>query len=294
MKYFRYLFLSLLAVFYLISCDEVEAPYLIEVGGADTSACPVPDFPHIHDPVKRALLEDYTGHLCVNCPTAAALSHDLEAALGDKLVIITVHAGFFATPMSGDYEADFRTEAGTTWDNFFGISKVGNPNGMVDRVGYNSEHILSPGAWSDKITKQLAKDPEIVVEIINDYLPTDRKLCTHIQVVFIDETNRNLNLCAVITEHDVTAPQKNNNPEIGPTPDFMDYKHTHVLRGAINTAFGINIATKGVIIPADADIIKTYKYIMNEAWDPYKCTVVAFVYDADTYEVLQVSETPVD
>ncbi len=293
MKYIGYFFFFLFAAFWLFSCDEVEAPYLIEVGGADTSECPVPDFPHIHDPVKRVLLEDYTGHMCVNCPTAAVKAHDLQTLVGDKLIVIAVHAGFFAWPMGDVYEADFQTEAGTVWDTFFGISKVGNPNGMVDRVGYDHEHILSPDAWSTKIVEQLEKDPELVVEIINDFQDSDRKLCTHTQVVFIKETDRNLNLSVVITEDEIVAPQKNSNPEVGPTPDILEYEHNNVLRGAINTCWGRSIATQGVIIPIDSAIIRTYKYILDETWDPYKCRVIAFVYDVDTYEVLQTSQESV-
>ncbi len=293
MKYIGYLSLFLFTTFFLLSCDEVDAPYLIDVGGSDTSECPVPTFPHIHDPVKYVLLEDYTGHLCVNCPTAAVTAHDLQAASGDKLVVISVHAGFFATPMGGDYTTDFRTEAGTEWDTFFGISKVGNPNGMVDRVGYSNEHILSPGAWSNKVSEQLEKEPQLTVQIINDYQESELKLCSHIQTVFVKETNRNLNLCVVITEDKIIAPQKNNNPDVGATPEILEYEHNNVLRGAVNTPWGVQIATRGVIMTEDTGVIKSYKYYLNEAWDSYKCRVIAFVYDADTYEVLQVSQTSV-
>lgn len=293
MKNIRYLFIVLIASFFLITCDDIEAPYLIPVGGADTSECPVPDFPHIHNPVKKVLLEDYTGHTCVNCPTAALLAHDLEESLGDQLVVIAVHAGFFAMPLGGDFDTDFRTEAGTTWDGFFGISAVGNPNGMVDRVGYNTNHILSPGAWSTKINEQLAREPEVSIQVINDYNQEQRKLCSHTQVVYIKESDRNLNLCVVITEDGIVAPQKNNNPEIGPTPDILDYTHNHVLRGALNTPWGVSIAVKGEIKQVDSQVTKSYKYILNNTWDPFKCRVVAFVFDTDSYEVLQVAQATV-
>jgi hypothetical protein len=293
MRYLSYLFIFVLFLFILTSCDEIEEPYTIPVGGSDTTECPLPEFPHIHDPVKRVLLEDYTGHTCVNCPTAANMAHELQTSLIDRLVIIGVHAGFFAMPLGGNYTADFRTEAGTAWDDFFGISKVGNPNGMVDRVGYNSNHILSPGAWSAKIEEQLDREPEMVVQIINDYDEDQRKLCTHTQVVFAKDTDKNLNLCVVITEDEIIAPQKNNNPDIGPTPDILDYLHMDVLRGSVNTPWGVSIAVKGEIMLVDYKINKSYKYILNEDCDPYKCRVISFVYDADTYEVLQVAQEPV-
>ncbi|HRZ20686.1 MAG TPA: Omp28-related outer membrane protein, partial [Bacteroidales bacterium] len=169
----------------------------------------------------------------------------------------------------------------------------GNPNGMVDRVGYSTAHILSPGAWSDKINQQLAREPELVVQVINEYTDTERKLCSHVQVTFLRETLRNLNLSLVITEDEIVAPQKNNNPDIGTTPDIMDYHHDHLLRGAINTPWGISISTKEIAVEEDTEMLKTYKYVMDAAWDPYKCRVIAFVYDVDTREVLQVYEATV-
>jgi hypothetical protein len=285
--------LFVVAVFLLSTCDEVEAPYLIPVGGNDTAECPLPEFQHVHDPVKRVLLEDYTGHTCVNCPSAAVIAHDLNETLGNRLVVVAVHAGFFAMPLGGEYSTDFRTEAGTAWDSFFGISAIGNPNGMVDRTGYSGNHVLSPGAWSARINEQLAKEPELVIQIINEFTTSSSKLCTHIQVVFEKELDRNLNLCIVLTENEVIAPQKNNNPNVGPTPDIMDYEHNNLLRGAVNAPWGVAISSMGEAIPIDTKITKSYKVILDDDWDPYKCMVVAFVYDHDTYEVLQVSEEPV-
>jgi hypothetical protein len=112
-------------------------------------------------------------------------------------------------------------------------------------------------------------------------------------VVFEKELDRNLNLCIVLTENEVIAPQKNNNMNVGPTPDIMDYEHDNLLRGAVNTPWGVTISSIGEVMPIDTKITKSYKVILDEDWDPYKCMVVAFVYDQDTYEVLQVSEEPV-
>jgi len=281
-------------IFLFYSCDIIEAPYVESVGsGADTSECPVPDFPHDHNPVKRILLEDYTGHTCVNCPKAAEIAHDLKVTYGDRLMVIAVHAGFFAQPAGNEFSADYRTEAGNDWDNFFGISAVGNPNGMVDRIGYNTEHILSPGAWGGKVAQQLDLDPELDIQIVNLYDEPSRKLCTHIQTIFLEDMSRNLKLCVVLTENNVESPQKNNDPEVGPTPVIEDYKHMHMLRGAINSSWGMNLTTAGEQVVADTEIIKSYKIILELEWDAENCDVVAFVYDGDTYEVVQAMQGPV-
>jgi len=276
------------------SCDVIEAPYVEIVGeGADTTECPVPEFPVNQNPVKRVLLEDYTGHLCVNCAAAGVLAHDLEETYGDRLVSIAVHAGYFAQPAGGEFAADYRTEAGNEWDNFFGIGAVGNPNGMVDRTGYNTDYILSLGAWSGRVGSQMDLNPGLDIQIINEYDEAARKICTHIQTVFLDQTEGNLKLCVVLTEDHIISAQKNNNETVGDIPVIEDYEHMNMLRGAINGAWGVNVATPGEQVEAGTKLIKSYKIILGLENVAENCNVVAFVYDADTYEVLQAMKMQV-
>lgn len=263
---------------------------MVNIGGADTTECPVPEFLHNHNPVKNVLIEDYTGHTCVNCPGAAVIAHDLKHQYGSRVVVISVHAGFFAMPFGNEFPNDFRTEAGTEWDNFFGIGAVGNPNGMVDRTGYSSEHVLTPSAWAGKVNQQLTLEPMVDLQVINDYNEPDRKLCTHIQTMFLDDMDMSLKLCVVLIESGVVSPQKNNDPEIGPTPTIEDYEHEYMLRTAINSTWGVQVAEAGSPVSPDDDVVKSYKLILDDTWDESKCAVVAFVYNTDTYEVLQVVE----
>jgi len=64
------------------SCDIVEEPYLVPVGGNDTNT---------HDTnVRKVLLEDYTGQKCPNCPEAAEVAHSLLEIYGEQVVVIAV------------------------------------------------------------------------------------------------------------------------------------------------------------------------------------------------------------
>jgi len=158
-----------LTVFLFSACDKIEEPYLISTGNADTAACPAPEFPEITTHIKRVLLEDYTGHTCVNCPSAAVISHDLKEQYGDQLVLIAVHAGFFAKPTNtGNYTFDFRTTAGTAWDDQFGIGRIGNPNGMVNRRKINNTFVVPPSGWSGAVDGMVAEIPQLDIQIINN------------------------------------------------------------------------------------------------------------------------------
>ncbi len=279
-------------IFSFVSCDKIEGPYTSFTGGSDTAACPVPEFPAVTELKKRVLLEDYTGHTCVNCPKAAVTAHDLKETHGDQLVLLAVHAGFFANPTaSGDFTYDFRSEAGTAWDNFFGVGMVGNPNGLINRRGYPNNHITAPAGWGAAITNALATQPLVDLQMMNEYDAAERKLCTHIKTRFVTTVDRNLKLIVVLTESGIIEPQKNNDNEVGVVPVIFDYVHNHVLRTAITSTWGNSVAVTGVSNPES--VVKTFKQILHSDYVAENCTVVAFVYDQDTMEVLQAVEAPV-
>jgi hypothetical protein len=290
------LLLSALVLFagtlYLVSCDKIEEPYTTPVGNIDTAACPVPEFPAVTVLKKRVLLEDYTGHTCVNCPKAAISASNLKGTYGDQLVLLAVHAGFFANPTSaGDFTYDFRSEAGTAWDNFFGVGMVGNPNGMVNRIGYPNNHIIAPAGWGSAVSNALSTQPLVDLQMINEYDLAERKLCTHVKTRFVTTIDKNLKLIVVLTESGIIQPQKNNDADAGVVPIIYDYVHNHVLRAGITSTWGNTISTVGTSNPES--VVKTFKYILNEEYLAENCTVVAFIYDDDTKEVLQAIEAAV-
>jgi len=266
----------------MVSCDKIDEPFTEKIT-VDTTI----QTSH----VKRVLLEDYTGHQCVNCPEAALIAHDLKNLKGDKLVVLAIHAGWFAkaTP-AGDFTADYTTEAGDAWDAFFGISNVGNPNGMVNRKYFSSaEHILSPPAWSTEVLSAL-EDTVVTVDlkINNEYNTESRFLNSEITVEFVESIDKDLRLIVVLTESGIVSPQKNNNAEVGATPIIYDYVHNHMLRDALTATWGDAVATIGTANPAT--LKKSYSHTVNSAFDATNCSIVAFVYDVATKEVLQVVE----
>jgi hypothetical protein len=286
------IFLAIAGLAFITACDKIEAPYVIITGTVDTAACPVPEFPEVTTVQKRVLLEDYTGHTCVNCPKAAIIAHDLKEVHGDRLVLLAVHAGFFANPTSsGDFTYDFRSEAGTAWDNFFGVGMVGNPNGLIDRKGYPSTHIVSPSGWGAAIAAALNAVPVIDLQMINEYDAAERKLCTHVKTKFIAGVDKNLKLVVVLTESGIVKPQKNNDSASGDVPLILNYSHNHVLRTAITTTWGSSIATAGTANPEF--LVNSFRHIVKDEYVAENCSVIAFVYDDDTKEVLQAVETPV-
>lgn len=285
--------LLLLTGFVFTTCDKIDPPY--------SQAIVPPDTNHVDSVViRKILVEDYTGHLCGNCPAAGVFLNDqLKPIYNNSLVVISVHAGFFAGPCpnstaclstphpAGSFTTDFNSAPGTVWNTFFGIS--GNPKGMVNRIDYpSSTHSKGYQAWAPAIDAQVNDTPKIKMTITNNFNSASNSVNVSVVSDFLENLTGNHLLQVVITEDSLTDWQL----WYGNTPETVDnYLHRHVLRDGLNTTWGETIVTGSV--NAGVSVTKNYNYTINSAWNVNHCNIVAFIYDATTYEVIQVEEAPV-
>jgi len=277
----RYLILlAFLVVFVTNSCDKVAAPYVEKVNYCSGD--------------KKVLLEDYTGHECVNCPGAALLAHTLQEDFCDRVVIMAVHAGFFARPSTYDplFANDFRTEAGNAWDTFFGNGAQGNPNGLISRVPVNDNFVVTPGNWGTAIAPLLQQPAKASLILKNTFDHTNKKLTTKITTTFLDAVEGDINLLVCLTQDSIIAPQKNNTPEAGETPIDENYVHMHMLRTTLNGIWGESI-NGGNSVGYGDKFSQEYTLDFIDEWVPKNCHVVAFIYHEDTKAVIQVEEIAV-
>ena len=278
-------------LFTLVSCDKIEAPYT--EGGNNIITDSIPTFPALPSTYfNKVLLEEYTGIKCVNCPTGSQIARNLKDLNGDTLVLMEVHCGDFAIPdATGNFTAEYRTQAGTAFDNKFGMSSAGLPDGMVNRVGYpTSANILYASSWGGAVVTAKLKPITIAMQIINNYNQDNRILKTFIKTTYKANLTKNLMLSVLIVEDSIISPQKNGNSAIGTTPEIIDYVHKHVLRDAINSTWGTALATTAVPVIRDSSVVKAFSYSVNPDWNDDHCSVYAFVYDNDTYEIYQIEE----
>jgi hypothetical protein len=237
---------------------------------------------------KQVLLEDFTGHKCVNCPEWAIFAHDLAASLNHKLVIMGIHAGYYATPdPSGDYTADLTTPSGEELYTDFLI--FANPVGMINRVESNGNMQILPDNWETVINEQLAENPVAGLTLRNKYFPNLKTVIINIDAVAMSDLEGKYKLCVFITEDHVVSPQKNNNSDIGPTPDWLDYEHMSLLRDDLNTTYGTYISTTGEMVTGEI-YNKEFIYKIDDNWVAGNCNIVVYLYNEETWEVVQVAE----
>ena len=285
MKSLKYLFalLSIIGIS-LQSCDVVEGPFVVVQEVCDP--CEVSIFPAPETQVKKILLEDYTGHKCGNCPRAAEKADELKEIYGDQLVVLAVHAGFFATPFEGDFETDYRTETGTEWDGHFGNSNAGNPNGMVNRKGYpEGAHILQHSQWAQKIEEQINGTKCAGIQIMAYYNEAANLICVDTQTEILCPLDGDLQMNIVLTESGVIDYQTDYDAD----PQVIeDYEHNHVMRKSLTGFWGQSLGQEAYIT-GDLVLNRTCTQVDPE-WDLSNMSVIAFVSNSDTYEVLQAEE----
>ena len=259
------------------SCDKIDAPYLVKQQGND---------PNPQEETRKVLLEEFTGHTCINCPTASLVAHDLGSIYEDQLVLISVHAGNYAEPQTGDFTYDFRTPTGNELNTYFGIPYY--PIALVNRTEYSGSTILTSGNWEPAIEDILVQPADAVITLNKDFNEGTKELSLTINTEFLNDLNGTFNVCAYIVEDSIISPQKNNNANIGPTPTILDYVHMHVLRGAINSTWGDAI-NEGSAITSGEVYENTCSTTLGN-WVAKNCHIVVFVINNESNEIIQVEE----
>ncbi|RME18987.1 MAG: hypothetical protein D6799_02170 [Bacteroidetes bacterium] len=239
--------------------------------------------------IKKVLLEDYTGHTCGNCPKAAAKAEELKALYGDTLVVIAVHAGSFAEP-TASYPADYRTPAGTDWDNFFGISAAGLPKGMINRVNYPTmSHIYSYTQWGSVIPTLIRTSPKIIIRLTTKYDTVNRVLNVRQMVKFQQNFSNDLYLNVALIEDSIIGKQK----DYSVYPDDVEnYVFHYMLRGSLNGSWG-NLLKSAPINPNDSVVKEINGYYVPPSFNDKRIHVVSFVYDNVTKEVIQCEKVKI-
>jgi hypothetical protein len=230
------------------------------------------------------------------------LNDTLKGIYGDKFIAISVHAGFFAFPCPhsgapcpgsaappGAFAADYTNPTSLAWDTKFGNSAQGNPNGMIDRMGYPTDNVKIPDDWSTLINNQSQEPCNFRIRIKNVYDPATRELKTAVQCKALATTSDSLKLQIVLIEDSIVDWQEWYLPHL---PQFdSTYLHRHILRGALNGSFGEPFST-GTLTSGTLKLTG-YTYSINANFNAAHCKVVAFIYDESNYRVYQAEEAEV-
>ncbi|MFO8128411.1 MAG: Omp28-related outer membrane protein [Bacteroidales bacterium] len=276
---FRYMLLSLLSLTLFTTCDVEDEPYLEEIGKHNP--------PGPEEKVRKILLEEFTGHLCVNCPEGIKLANDLKIQYGEQLILMTIHAGTFAVPENeGLYTADYRTATGTDIHDFFNAQFY--PSAMINRSECNGQVAMFTGLWQQAIDALIELPPDAFIAISNQFNEGTRELASEIEVEILNNLSGDYNMAFYIIENGIISAQKNDDASVGDVPDIVDFEHKHMLRGAYLGAWGTPLISGGAL--AGETHSTNFTLIMEEEWKEENCALITVFYDAQSREIIQAEE----
>jgi hypothetical protein len=264
-------FILFVSVLIITSCDYIEQPYTTGTIPDTTTAVK-----------QKVLVEYHTGHYCINCPTAANELKLLQQTYGERLIYISIHSDdWFAGPHASPYEADYRSpESKDIADRF---SVVTFPTGVINRKKFNNDFSLNHTAWAAIIADELTLTPKVEISI-NGSLQGNT-ISADLSVEALESIDGTHHISVYIAEDGLISAQKNNNPNIGTTPDITDYEHKYVLRTSMNGTWGEEIFTDA--LPGDT-FSKQLSATKHNDWNAEKIYLICIITDYDTDEVIQV------
>ena len=272
----KYLLASALAIGTLSACDIVDGPKVDPNGFTGST--------------NKVLVEDFTGHMCGNCPQAHEKAQSLKTTYGENVVVVAVHAGGFARviPQIG-YSYNFNTTMGTELESFYQADALtGLPIGLVGRRLWGGSALTRFADWGTDVGAVLAEAPKMRMEVASAYDPSNRNIMLSVDLEYFVTGNANHQIVAIITEDSIIAQQEDY--RLANPSHVEDYVHMHVLRGAITPGGTWGVPVKGNDIFLGEKLSLQFGSVLDSTWVPKNCHVVVYVHDNATKEILQVEE----
>lgn len=207
--YFKY-FCSVLLLMAMVSCQVIpETDRYIPMGEK------------LH--MSRALLIEFTGFKCMNCPNAAVEAHNLLEQYGDSLVVVAIHPSQNGFCKTSNPLYDFSCAGGDSLYSIFGgASATPFPTGVINMQGGFTDYT----SWSATIESALCQ-PQMVYIQLDDAHGNDRQIgVTYTLISHVPYAD--LRLLFMVVQDNIIGPQR--------MPDGSDneeYVHNHMLRKVI-------------------------------------------------------------
>ena len=238
---------------------------------------------------RNAVLEEFTGVNCVNCPDGHYRAQQLYNAFPGRVVIINIHSGSFAVPGPG--QPDFRTPFGEAIDDFAGVPAY--PSGTMNRIVWpgaynqppyfpqnppNNLAIRRPGWWDTGYPNQ-GTGAYIILQGGNSpvnigaetiWNNVTRELTVNVELYYTATETVNNKLNVVFLESGVIGYQSGGS---------ANYVHNHIMRHMLTGQWGDNIATttQGTLVS------RSYVYTVPTGYDIDNCDISIFVTRDDNY-----------
>lgn len=174
--------------------------------------------------VKRALVEDYTGTWCGNCPRVTYALEQIKLNHTDKVVEVAIHRG---TPQQNEpYVFD-----ATVLEQL--VSVNGYPSARINR------NIIWSAQQQNNLQQVILQTQGDVVKmgVAMDNTVSNGVVNLKLKVGYV-ESFSNLKIVVYVLENGLVYPQENYTPFYGGLPIISNFVHNHTLRSCTTNLLG--------------------------------------------------------
>jgi len=225
------------------------------------------NFSNSYSGPRNVFLEYCTGTWCGYCPCGHDAFVSIKAVY-PQTIGIAYHGG------SND-----------PWQNFNGfqvrtlLGFNAYPTAIIDRGNTPSNPYVTYDQWFGRVQNRYSSSPNSNVDLMitsKTYDAFSRELNLTFNTTALDNLNGQYKLSVAIVEDNLIY-QQNYYSTCG-TPGYVqDYVHTDVARSMVNGPTGENLNT-GNVWNLNEVISKSISTVLDQAWTPGNCKIIAFVY----------------
>lgn len=220
--------------------------------------------PTVPSNIRTALLIDFSGWKCVNCPDAAEQAHELLSIYGQQLVVLEAHPAANKLTASNKPEYDYTCPAADSlYKTMGGNITTPLPIGSVNmKAKEGGTFLMNVGEWAGAVQSA-----------VKQYHSAD----IHLRIGEQDSIICNIynwsaqtlacNLYVWLTEDSIVSAQ------FYPDGPINNYMRNHLLRDAISSPNG-----ESLTLPAEENVTRTFLYTLPDKVVPENCHIVAAIY----------------
>jgi len=201
---------------------------------------------------QKALIEEYTGIHCPNCPDGHRVASELMNLHPGDVYSVAIHAGYFAIPAHD--EPNFVTPLGTALNDYFQVGSY--PAGVVNRRAHEDNLVIGRGSWGAACRAVNASESSVNLWAQSTYEAATRTMTLDVEAYFTsDMAEPRLNVFMV--QNEILGPQSGG--QLG-----VEYPHRHMLRARLtDNDFGDAVAQKN----KGEYFSRSFTYLLPEAID---------------------------
>jgi hypothetical protein len=238
--------------------------------------------------IRKIYVEEFTGHRCTFCPDGA---RELKAIMDeDPTIIVTaIHCTGLADPVSNPpFDKNYKTPMGDIICKDFNIS--GLPKATINRKKINEKWGVDKSDWRKIIAGVDRNDIKAGIELQCTVNEATREIEAKVSVTIIKEIQNPVQICLILQQDSIVSGQVDKNEYI------LDYTHNHMFRAGFNGNYGTKLTPNG-IVKEQMKYSTTFKLVYGKSFpfsnipvEVNNCTVVAYLLDMETKEVIQVEQ----